>query len=148
MGSSGIERDVVDVHWRSTICSVAPVRGLTARLPQLGLEVEQAGRRSSGNFPRLWSRSKSRPEGIRLRSVQPEWDSSTSQYTLDFGGRVSVSSSKNFILQLDDLHTSNVLLCGKCGEDTFACDFADPVSAVQAFAIALSSFDFKLCNAV
>lgn len=37
---------------------------------------------------------------------------------------------------------------GKIRDDVFALDFAYPLSAVQAFALALASIDSKLCYAV
>ena len=41
-----------------------------------------------------------------------------------------------------------VVQFGKCGGETFALDFSYPVSPVQAFALALSSLDNKLCYSI
>ncbi len=37
-----------------------------------------------------------------------------------------------------------VMQFGRVDEDTFTCDYRYPLSAVQAFGIALSSFDSRL----
>lgn len=43
---------------------------------------------------------------------------------------------------LDDEHV--VMQFGRVDADTFTCDFRYPLSAIQAFGIALSSFDSRL----
>ena len=66
-------------------------------------------------------------------------------YVLNFKGRVSVASVKNFQLVDPTNPASPVYMqFGRVGADEFTCDFQHPVSALQAFAIALSSFDGKL----
>ena len=78
---------------------------------------------------------------------------------LDFCGRVEKASVKNFQLidekngtllhrlgRLTNLHLEDkiYLLFGKSQGDTFALDYQWPLTAFQAFAIALSSFDSKI----
>lgn len=46
-------------------------------------------------------------------------------------------------MSLDDPDTV-LLQFGKAGGDTFTCDFRWPLTPLQAFGIALSSFDSKL----
>ena len=84
---------------------------------------------------------------------QPEYDESLKAYTLDFNGRVKEASVKNFQLVAWD-HTTDrkggdlLLQFGKMSDDTFALDFAYPLSIHTAFAIALASIDTKLCYTV
>jgi len=72
---------------------------------------------------------------------------------LNFQGRVTVASVKNFQLvaatepaqsvsQSDQVKV--ILQFGKVGKDFFTMDYRYPLSAFQAFAICLSSFDTKL----
>jgi len=62
---------------------------------------------------------------------------------LDFGGRISVPSIKNFQL-IEPNNTDTIYLqFGKIGEDLFNLDLRYPFSIFQAFAVALSAFDFK-----
>jgi tubby-related protein 1 len=62
-------------------------------------------------------------------------------YRLNFKGRVSVASVKNF--QLINTDEPNDVICqfGKIGEDKFHLDFKAPFNAVQAFAVALCEFN-------
>lgn len=59
---------------------------------------------------------------------------------LDFRGRVTKVSVKNFMLVAWD-HNSNTLgnelamMFGKRGHEEYACDFAYPLNAMQAFAL-------------
>ena len=81
---------------------------------------------------------------IVLRNKAPRWNEGMRAFCLNFGGRVSVASVKNFQLAADgDPHTV-VLQFGKAGGETFTCDFRWPLTPLQAFAICLSSFDSKL----
>lgn len=90
---------------------------------------------------------------IALKNKKPEWNTEINAHVLNFHGRVTEASTKNFQLcmskrddfEKDDVDGSVVLQFGKCGNNTFALDFAWPLSPLQAFAIALSSIDSKLC---
>lgn len=64
-------------------------------------------------------------------------------YVLDFKGRVTEPSIKNFQLVFGDDLDYIVCQFGRTGKDSFAMDVQYPMSIVQAFAICLSSFDFK-----
>ena len=91
-----------------------------------------------------------RDDVVTLTHVEPEWDPTSRSYVLDLGKRVTESSSKNFILQERNIFhgPTTALICGRSGTDTFVCDFGESLNALQAFAVALSSFEFKLCNAL
>ena len=85
-----------------------------------------------------------------LATKAPEYDDSIKAYTLDFGGRVKEASVKNFQLVAWDAAADRrggdlLLQFGKMGDDTYALDFAYPLSIHSAFAIALASIDTKLC---
>ena len=61
-------------------------------------------------------------------------------YRLNFHGRVTVPSVKNF--QLVDPRDVNDVICqfGKVDDDRFHLDFKGPLNAYQAFCIALAQF--------
>lgn len=63
---------------------------------------------------------------------------------LNFGGRVTQASVKNFQLVSAEDQETVLLQFGRCGKDMFTMDFAWPLCALQAFAVCLSSFDRKL----
>ena len=64
-------------------------------------------------------------------------------FVLNFNGRVDKASVKNFQLidEYDDNHI--YMQFGRIGQQNFNMDVAYPCSIFQAFAIGLTSFDFK-----
>lgn len=100
---------------------------------------------------------KDRP--LVLRNKPPRWHEQLQCWCLNFRGRVTVASVKNFQLiaatqpaagaptpsqpPASD-HDKIILQFGKVGKDMFTMDYRYPLSAFQAFAICLSSFDTKL----
>ncbi|CAM9513701.1 unnamed protein product, partial [Scytosiphon promiscuus] len=75
-----------------------------------------------------------------LQSREPTY--TNGNYRLNFHGRVTVPSVKNFQLVSPDdlLHT--VCQFGKVGEDRFHLDYRAPINAFQAFCISLAQFNF------
>ncbi|KAL3505311.1 hypothetical protein ACH5RR_035152 [Cinchona calisaya] len=87
-----------------------------------------------------------------LRNKAPRWHEQLQCWCLNFKGRVTVASVKNFqlVAAIDpsDLvpveeQEKVILQFGKIGKDIFTMDYRYPLSAFQAFAICLSSFDTK-----
>ncbi|EFJ34613.1 hypothetical protein SELMODRAFT_230435 [Selaginella moellendorffii] len=89
-----------------------------------------------------------------LKNKSPRWHDQLQCWCLNFRGRVTVASVKNFQLvaaadqppaPVCQGEQDKVLLqFGKIGKDMFTMDYRYPLSAFQAFAICLSSFDTKL----
>lgn len=87
-----------------------------------------------------------------LCNKMPDFDNSLQMYALDFKGRVKVPSVKNFQMTMWDPNDPEqskkggevVLQFGKMKDETYSLDFAWPLTAQTAFAIALSSFDKKV----
>ncbi|PIN05161.1 Tub family protein [Handroanthus impetiginosus] len=104
--------------------------------------------------------SKTKP--LVLKNKAPRWHEQLQCWCLNFRGRVTVASVKNFQLIAANQPTTNapttsqptqatqsdhdkiILQFGKVGKDMFTMDYRYPLSAFQAFAICLSSFDTKL----
>ncbi|KAG6594822.1 Tubby-like F-box protein 2, partial [Cucurbita argyrosperma subsp. sororia] len=91
-------------------------------------------------------------ESLVLKNKAPRWHEQLRCWCLNFRGRVTVASVKNFQLVVDVDPALNVsveeqekiiLQFGKIGKDIFTMDYRYPLSAFQAFAICLSSFDTK-----
>ncbi|KAA8528656.1 hypothetical protein F0562_036011 [Nyssa sinensis] len=87
-----------------------------------------------------------------LKNKAPRWHEQLQCWCLNFKGRVTVASVKNFQLVTAADPCQNVpaaeqekviLQFGKIGKDIFTMDYHYPLSAFQAFAICLSSFDTK-----
>ncbi|KAL0391084.1 UNVERIFIED_CONTAM: Tubby-like F-box protein 3 [Sesamum calycinum] len=90
-------------------------------------------------------------EMLVLKNKAPRWHEQLQCWCLNFNGRVTVASVKNFqlVASLENgaggQEQENVILqFGKVGKDIFTMDYQYPISAFQAFAICLSSFDTKI----
>jgi hypothetical protein len=104
------------------------------------------------------SDAKSKP--LVLKNKSPRWHEQLQCWCLNFRGRVTVASVKNFQLVAAAApppqaaggpasapapeYDKVILQFGKVGKDMFTMDYRYPLSAFQAFAICLSSFDTKL----
>ncbi|RWV93670.1 hypothetical protein BHE74_00033528 [Ensete ventricosum] len=101
--------------------------------------------------------AKERP--LVLRNKPPRWHEQLQCWCLNFRGRVTVASVKNFQLiaasqpaagaptpsqPAPSEHDKIILQFGKVAKDMFTMDYRYPLSAFQAFSICLSSFDTKL----
>ncbi|CAL9198166.1 unnamed protein product [Musa hybrid cultivar] len=87
-----------------------------------------------------------------LRNKAPRWHEHLQCWCLNFHGRVTVASVKNFqlVATADASQPPGVgdeetvlLQFGKFGDDLFTMDYQQPLSAFQAFAICLTSFGTK-----
>ena len=123
---------------------------------------------SSSRFSDIIGTSNGDEEGkerpLVLKNKPPRWHEQLQCWCLNFRGRVTIASVKNFQLiaapqpaaaapagagptpsqpsQSD--HDKIILQFGKVGKDMFTMDYRYPLSAFQAFAICLTSFDTKL----
>ncbi|XAR61280.1 hypothetical protein NMG60_11034929 [Bertholletia excelsa] len=87
-----------------------------------------------------------------LKNKSPRWHEQLQCWCLNFNGRVTVASVKNFQLVASPEnggttgpeHENVILQFGKVGKDVFTMDYQYPISTFQAFAICLSSFDTKI----
>mmetsp|Transcript_7110 Transcript_7110/g.10191 ORF Transcript_7110/g.10191 Transcript_7110/m.10191 type:complete len:1257 (-) Transcript_7110:105-3875(-) len=85
---------------------------------------------------------------LALQNRPPWWNIDLGAFVLNFGGRVSVASVKNFQLCDRDDHENIILQFGRIqGRHAFTMDFSYPLTAVQAFAIAISSLQSKIAFA-
>ncbi|XXG90222.1 hypothetical protein AAC387_Pa12g2041 [Persea americana] len=90
---------------------------------------------------------------VVMKNKAPRWHEHLQCWCLNFHGRVTVASVKNFqlVATIDPSQPGArgdddvvVLQFGKVGDDMFTMDYRQPLSAFQAFAICLTSFGMKL----
>ena len=80
-----------------------------------------------------------------LKNKPPKWNEQVGAYVLNFNGRVTRASVKNFQLYNPAVDQEAVVMqFGRVGKDAFTMDYQHPLCALQAFGIALSSFDYKI----
>ena len=89
---------------------------------------------------------------FHLKNKVPKWDSVHGGHVLNFGGRVTESSVKNFQLTVsenadgiidDDI---TVLQFGKVDKNKFSMDVSWPLSPLQAFGLCVASMDGKIAD--
>lgn len=118
--------------------STASYRDLeTFQKAQLRQKLKQRGMGISG----------SKPEAIRrdaqlvMHNKAPMWNESSQVYQLDFGGRVTQESAKNFQIEF---RGRQVMQFGRIDGNAYTLDFQYPFSALQAFAVALANVTQRL----
>ncbi|XP_044488583.1 tubby-like F-box protein 8 [Mangifera indica] len=114
---------------------------------------------SSARFSEIHDDDDGKMRPLILKNKAPRWHEQLQCWCLNFRGRVTVASVKNFQLVAATQpavaaptpsqpapvdHDKIILQFGKVGKDMFTMDYRYPLSAFQAFAICLSSFDTKL----
>ncbi|GFR43754.1 hypothetical protein Agub_g4866 [Astrephomene gubernaculifera] len=134
------------VTYQYNVLGTRGPRKMMAAIPA----VDGSGRRlfqATGEADCILERLKHRrglDELVVMGNKPPRWNDELNAYCLNFNGRVTEASVKNFQLVSDDNHNHVILQFGKVGKDTFTMDYQWPISAFQAFAICMSSFDNKL----
>ena len=82
-----------------------------------------------------------------LVNKRPKWDAEQKGHVLNFKGRVTESSVKNFQISCPkETGEQTILQFGRVKKNVFTLDFGYPLSALQAFSICLSSMDGKLAD--
>lgn len=76
-----------------------------------------------------------------MHNKAPMWNENSQVYQLDFGGRVTQESAKNF--QIEFLN-KQVMQFGRIDTNAYTLDFQYPFSALQAFAVALANITQRL----
>eukprot|EP00440_Ansanella_granifera_P032712 gb/GFBE01035489.1/.p1 GENE.gb/GFBE01035489.1/~~gb/GFBE01035489.1/.p1 ORF type:complete len:297 (+),score=66.95 gb/GFBE01035489.1/:1-891(+) len=81
--------------------------------------------------------------GCVLSTRRPKWNARQKTLTLDFRGRCSLASAKNFQLEAENDSSKVTLLFGKVEPNKFVLDYAFPLGMVQAFGTALTATHWK-----
>jgi len=74
----------------------------------------------------------------------PRWNDQVGAYVLNFMGRVTMASVKNFQLIDPEDHETVMLQFGRVGKHDFTMDVRWPFTPLQALWVVLSSFDSKI----
>ena len=80
---------------------------------------------------------------MRIKNLPPKWNEGKECYTLNFYGRVSRASAKNFQMVAPGDEDTIYLLFGKFSTECFHLDYRSPLSMFQAFAIGLTALARK-----
>ncbi|XP_031829496.1 WD40 superfamily protein Tusp isoform X2 [Nomia melanderi] len=107
----------------------------TFQKAQLRQKLKQKGAGISGH------KSEAAKRELVMHNKAPMWNESSQVYQLDFGGRVTQESAKNFQIEFKG---RQVMQFGRIDGNAYTLDFQYPFSALQAFAVALANVTQRL----
>jgi len=136
------------VLYKQNVLGSRGPRKMKVMVPRIDAEGQRRVLKPTSNQESMLERYKvlkDDPDVMCLKNKPPKWNDQVGAYVLNFNGRVTRASVKNF--QLSDPKDDPdvvVMQFGRVGKDAFTMDFQYPLCALQAFGIALSSFDYKI----
>uniref|UniRef100_A0A8C5SEG6 Tubby-like protein n=1 Tax=Laticauda laticaudata TaxID=8630 RepID=A0A8C5SEG6_LATLA len=143
---SNVRQELAAVIYETNVLGFKGPRKMTVVIPGMNSDNERVPIRPRNDNDGLLMRwqNKIMDSLIELHNKAPLWNDETQSYVLNFHGRVTHASVKNFQIVHSEDPEYIVLQFGRVADDVFTMDYNYPLCAVQAFAIALSSFDGKL----
>ncbi|XP_034719133.1 tubby-related protein 3 isoform X2 [Etheostoma cragini] len=143
---SNTRQEVAAICYETNVLGFKGPRKMTVIIPGMNMNFERVPVRPQNEQESLLSRwqNHSLDNLIELHNKAPVWNDDTQSYVLNFHGRVTQASVKNFQIVHDNDPDYIVMQFGRVAEDIFTLDYNYPMCALQAFAIGLSSFDSKL----
>ncbi|CAI5636261.1 tubby-related protein 3 isoform X2 [Oreochromis niloticus] len=143
---SNTRQELAAICYETNVLGFKGPRKMTVIIPGMNMNFERLPVRPQNEQESLLSRwqNHSLENLIELHNKAPVWNDDTQSYVLNFHGRVTQASVKNFQIVHDNDPDYIVMQFGRVAEDVFTLDYNYPMCALQAFAIGLSSFDSKL----
>ncbi|XP_051976831.1 tubby-related protein 3-like isoform X1 [Xyrauchen texanus] len=139
-------QELAAICYETNVLGFKGPRKMTVIIPGMNMNFERVPVRPACEQESLLSKwqNHSLENLIELHNKAPVWNDDTQSYVLNFHGRVTQASVKNFQIVHDNDPDYIVMQFGRVAEDIFTLDYNYPMCALQAFAIGLSSFDSKL----
>ncbi|XP_052340037.1 tubby protein homolog isoform X4 [Oncorhynchus keta] len=144
--ATNLRQELAAVCYETNVLGFKGPRKMSVIIPGMNMDhvrVAICPRNDHESLLARWQ-NKSTESVIELHNKTPVWNDDTQSYVLNFHGRVTQASVKNFQIIHDNDPDYIVMQFGRVAEDVFTMDYNYPMCALQAFAIALSSFDSKL----
>ncbi|XP_053248114.1 tubby protein homolog isoform X1 [Podarcis raffonei] len=144
--ASNLRQELAAICYETNVLGFKGPRKMSVIIPGMNMDHERVSIRPRNEHETLLARwqNKNTESVIELHNKTPVWNDDTQSYVLNFHGRVTQASVKNFQIIHDNDPDYIVMQFGRVAEDIFTMDYNYPMCALQAFAIALSSFDSKL----
>ncbi|XP_065492026.1 tubby protein homolog isoform X8 [Caloenas nicobarica] len=144
--ASVLRQELAAICYETNVLGFKGPRKMSVIIPGMNMDHERVSIRPRNEHETLLARwqNKNTESVIELHNKTPVWNDDTQSYVLNFHGRVTQASVKNFQIIHDNDPDYIVMQFGRVAEDVFTMDYNYPMCALQAFAIALSSFDSKL----
>ncbi|XP_040114369.1 tubby protein homolog isoform X1 [Oryx dammah] len=144
--SGTLRQELAAICYETNVLGFKGPRKMSVIVPGMTMVHERVSIRPRNEHETLLARwqNKNTESIIELQNKTPVWNDDTQSYVLNFHGRVTQASVKNFQIIHGNDPDYIVMQFGRVAEDVFTMDYNYPLCALQAFAIALSSFDSKL----
>ncbi|XP_017951003.1 tubby-related protein 3 isoform X2 [Xenopus tropicalis] len=141
-----LRQELVSICYETNVLGFRGPRKMTVIIPSMNMEGERVSIRPRNEHETLLSRFQTgnMENIIALQNKAPSWNEETQSFVLNFHGRVTQASVKNFQIISPEDPEYIIMQFGRVAEDVFTMDFQYPLCALQAFSICLSSFDSKL----
>uniref|UniRef100_A0A8C5K7N2 Tubby-like protein n=1 Tax=Jaculus jaculus TaxID=51337 RepID=A0A8C5K7N2_JACJA len=139
-------QELAAICYETNVLGFKGPRKMSVIIPGMSVNHERIPFRPRNEQESLLSKwqTKSMENLIELHNKAPVWNDDTQSYVLNFHGRVTQASVKNFQIVHGNDPDYIVMQFGRVADDVFTLDYNYPLCALQAFAIGLSSFDSKL----
>ncbi|XP_074125385.1 tubby-related protein 3 isoform X2 [Sminthopsis crassicaudata] len=139
-------QELAAICYETNVLGFKGPRKMSVIIPGMNMSHERIPFRPRNEHENLLSKwqNKNMENVIELHNKAPVWNDDTQSYVLNFHGRVTQASVKNFQIVHANDPEYIVMQFGRVAEDIFTLDYNYPMCALQAFAIGLSSFDSKL----
>ncbi|KFQ17635.1 Tubby-related protein 3, partial [Merops nubicus] len=139
-------QELAAISYETNVLGFKGPRRMSVIIPGMNMNHKRIPVRPRNEHESLLSKwqNKNLENLIELHNKAPVWNDDTQSYVLNFHGRVTQASVKNFQIVHDNDPDYIVMQFGRVAEDVFTLDYNYPLCALQAFAIGLSSFDSKL----
>nr|XP_031315089.1 tubby-related protein 2 [Camelus dromedarius] len=141
-----IRKELGAVCYETNVLGFRGPRKMTVIIPGIDAQNQRISVQPQNEQESLLSRlQRGATQGLALlQNKAPSWSDDSGTYVLDFHGRVTRASVKNFQIVHPDDPNYVVLQFGRVAPDAFTMDFCFPLCPLQAFAICLSIFNGKL----
>lgn len=139
-------QELAAICYETNVLGFKGPRKMSVIIPGMNMNHERIPFRPQNDHVNLLSKwqNKTMENVIELHNKAPVWNDDTQSYVLNFHGRVTQASVKNFQIVHENDPDYIVMQFGRVADDVFTLDYNYPLCALQAFAIGLSSFDSKL----
>ncbi|KAJ3256026.1 hypothetical protein HDU77_003440 [Chytriomyces hyalinus] len=144
----GVHEEFGAVLYEPNILGVKGPRKMTVILPAMSKDGQRVPLRPQNERETLLLRGRQDIDNTIhvMHNKTPQWNAETESFVLNFNTRVTMASVKNFQIVHDHDLDYILMQFGRVESDKFTMDFKYPMTAVQAFGIALTSFDAKLAE--
>ncbi|XP_051770032.1 tubby protein homolog [Ctenopharyngodon idella] len=141
-----LRQELAAIYYEKNVLGFKGPRKMTVIIPGMHENDERVVIQPKNELESLLTRYENgnKENLVTLVNKSPSWNEQTQSYVLNFHGRVTQASVKNFQIVHPDNVDYIVMQFGRVAEDVFSMDYSFPMCALQAFAITLSSFDGKL----